>query len=171
MIFKILKRKGFYIGIGEIGKRGFLIVWNLDFINSIKWIFVFMDLSLMFLMRKILKIFTAIKSSSRNTIITFLLCLYTWSADYVFTVSLKHWFSICHLEWQVQTVFFKSSLLSVLGQGRFVTQIQFALPSLFSKLFPSFEWTLPGVASSDTMTLTFFTYPSQHPSTRWSQIL
>ncbi len=74
-LLKILKREECYIGIGT-GGRSLLVVRNDAFILSIKKTFVFMDLSLIFLMRKILKIFTAINSSSRNATIAFQLCLY-----------------------------------------------------------------------------------------------
>jgi len=56
-------------------------------------------------------------------------------------------------------------------QGRLVTHIHFTCLSLSSKLLPSFEWALTGVASSDAMTLTSFPYPSQQPSMECSQTL
>ena len=66
----MLKREVYYIGIGGIVKRGFLVAYNPGFIKSIKKTFAFIDLSLIFLIRKILKIFTTIKSSKRNAIIS-----------------------------------------------------------------------------------------------------
>ena len=76
---KYLRRKGCYIGIGGIvgaSGKGITSVLNPLPISFIRYILVLMDLSLMFLMRKILKIFTQIKRSSRNAIIALALCLY-----------------------------------------------------------------------------------------------
>ena len=104
---------------------------NSAFTSSIKKDLVLIRLSLILRAKNILKMFSTINKNRIKALIAFWLCLYTWSAFHVETISLKHLFSICHLAWHIDTTFFKLTI-----EGRLVTQIQSAFSWLISH-FPN----------------------------------
>ena len=102
---------------------------NSAFTSSIKKALVLILASLMLRLKYILKIFSTIKRKRIKALIAFWLCLYTWSAFHVFTISLKQQFSICHRQWHIETTFFKLTT-----EGRLITHNQSAFSSCISHL-------------------------------------